>query len=107
MPFQPFFFPVFIPFFLCTRTNKELHFHLLKLAHTENKLAGYNLIPERFTNLCNTKRNFKPCRFLYVQKVYEYTLRCFRPQVNNIIIRIISGNGAKLGLKHQVKLPDV
>src|SRR4051812_14448801 len=74
MPFHSFGLPVFIPFLLRTRADKELHFHLLKLAHPENKLARHNLISKRFTNLCNTKRNFHTPGFLHIQKVYEDTL---------------------------------
>src|SRR3954470_19695021 len=59
MPFQSFFLPVFVPFFLCARTYKKLHLHLFKLPHSENKLAGYNFIAESFTNLRNAKRYFK------------------------------------------------
>src|SRR6266487_4772792 len=58
MPFHSFFFPGFIPFFLRTWTNEILHFHLLKLPHTKNKLPRYNFIPERLPYLCNTERNF-------------------------------------------------
>src|SRR4051812_10239079 len=57
VPVEPFLFPVFVPFFLCAGTYKELHFHLLKFAHAKNKLPGHNFIPECFTNLCNTKRD--------------------------------------------------
>src|SRR5258705_9701197 len=64
MPFQSFFFPVLVPFFLCAGTNKELHFHLLKLTHPENKLPRHNLITECFTDLRNPKRYLHSSRFL-------------------------------------------
>jgi hypothetical protein len=79
MPFQSLLFPVFVPFFLCAGADKELHFHLLKLAHPENKLPGDNFITESFTNLCNAKRDFKPCRFLNIEKIYKNSLCRFRP----------------------------
>src|SRR5688572_15482961 len=63
MPFQSFLFPVFIPFFLRTGTNKELHFHLLKFSHAENKLSCYNFIRECFTDLRSEERRVgKECR---------------------------------------------
>src|SRR5690606_8574685 len=58
VPVQAFFFPVFVPLHLYTRTYKILHFHLFKLAHTENKLSCNDLVTESFTDLCNPERNF-------------------------------------------------
>src|SRR4051794_29050054 len=37
VPLHSCFFPVLIPFFLCARLNKELHLHLLKFTHAEDK----------------------------------------------------------------------
>src|SRR6476646_7703197 len=104
MPFQAGFLPVLVPFFLCARTDEKLHFHLLKLAHTEDKLAGYNLVAECLTNLGNTKRYFHTCGLLHVEEIYEDTLCSFWAQVNSISI---FGNRAKLGREHQVKLADI
>src|SRR5215213_1820654 len=55
MPFQSFFFPMLVPFFLRSGTNKKLHFHLLKLSHSKDKLPRNNFISKRFSYLCNTK----------------------------------------------------
>jgi TonB family protein len=44
MPFDTLFFPMIIPFHFRARLYKVLHFHLLKLPHTENKLPGNNFI---------------------------------------------------------------
>src|SRR5258706_13849271 len=88
MPVQSFLFPVFIPFFLCSGTNKELHFHLFKLTHPENELPCYDFIPESFTDLCNAERNLHPPGLLYIQKIDEYALGCFGSQVNLIILII-------------------
>src|SRR3989338_9167195 len=57
VPLHPGFLPVFIPLHLFAWTHKKLHFNLLKFAHAENELTGYNLVAEGLTNLCNTKRN--------------------------------------------------
>src|ERR1700744_2016521 len=57
VPLQAGLLPVLKPFFLRTRANKELHLHLLKLAHTDNELACNNLVPESFTDLRDTKRD--------------------------------------------------
>src|SRR4051812_23563943 len=64
VPFHSLLFPELVPLFLCTGANEKLHLHLLKLAHPENKLTGYDLIAECFSNLCNTERNFHPASFL-------------------------------------------
>ena len=84
MPFHSFFFPVFIPFFLCAGPDKELHFHLFKFPHAENELPGYDFIAKCFTNLGNTKRNFHPSGFLHIQEVHKNSLCSFRSQVNFI-----------------------
>src|SRR5687767_3545020 len=78
MPFLSFIFPEVVPFHLCAGANEKLHFHLFKLTHAENKLAGNNFITESFACLRNTKRNFHPARFLHVEKVYKNTLCSFR-----------------------------
>src|SRR5688500_10592188 len=93
-----------IPLLLCARTNKKLHFHLLKFPHAENELAGYNLIPECFSNLCNAKRNFHSSCFLHVQKVYKNSLCCFRPQINFIGFFTYT---SYLSGEHKVELPHI
>ena len=107
MPLQTRFFPILIPLTFCARAYEELHFHLLKLTHTENELTGNNLVTESLTYLCNTKWHFHTRRFLHIQKIHENTLSCFWTQVNLIVIRIIRSNSAKLCFKHQVKLTNI
>src|SRR5947209_10919210 len=99
MPLLPGFAPVFKPFFLSTRFTEKLHFHLFKLTHTEDKLAGYDLVAERLANLGDTKRYLHACRLLHVEEVNKYTLGCFGAQVN--CIRLF-GYGAELCREHQV-----
>src|SRR4051794_34024210 len=104
MPLEAGLLPVFIPFFLCARTDKELHFHLLKLTHTEDELTGYDLVAERLTNLGDTKGYLHACRFLHVEEVNKDTLCGFGAQVNGISF---FGNRAKLCREHQVKLANI
>src|ERR1051325_6417939 len=66
VPFHALFFPVFVPLFLGARADKKLHLHLLKFEHTENELAGNDLVTESLTGLGNTKRYFHPAGLLYV-----------------------------------------
>ncbi|MCY1538223.1 hypothetical protein D9M68_737520 [compost metagenome] len=101
MPFKPGLFPVFKPFFVFTRTNKKLHFHLLKFTHPHDKLAGNYFIPEGLTDLGNTERNFHPAGLLYVQKIHKNALCCFRTKV---YLFTTLGHGTKLCAEHQVKL---
>src|SRR6185437_8397527 len=54
MPFHSFCFPIVVPFHFCSGLHKELHFHLFKFTHSENKLACYNFIAECFASLCNS-----------------------------------------------------
>ncbi len=58
MPLQTRLFPVVEPFELLSWFHEELHLHLLELAHTEDELAGHNLVAERLADLRNTKRQF-------------------------------------------------
>ncbi len=74
---------------------------MLKFPHPENKLPGYNFVPESFTNLGNTKRNFHPAGFLHVQEIHKYALGRFGAQVNGTGI---FGYGTNLRRKHQIKL---
>src|SRR5947207_1893482 len=57
VPAHAFFFPAFVPLFLRSRANEELHFHLLEFTGAENKLTGNDFVSESFTDLCNAKRN--------------------------------------------------
>ena len=104
MPLQARFFPVPVPFAFCAWANKELHFHLLKFAHSKNKLPCHDLVTKCFAGLCNTKWDFHTCRFLHVKEIHKNTLCCFGAQVNGIGI---FGHRTQLGREHQVKLADI
>src|SRR5690606_35542681 len=92
VPFDTLFFPVFVPLHFFTGANKELHFHLFELTHTEDKLARHDFVTESFSGLCNSKWNLHAADFLYVQEVYKNTLSGFRTE--------IYGSGAISGRSH-------
>ena len=104
MPLHTRFFPLIKPLHLGTRFHKKLHLHLFELTHTEDKLAGYDLISERFSYLCDTERQLHATGLLHIEIVYEDTLCRFRTQINPIsTLR----SGAHFGGKHEVELPHI
>jgi len=82
VPFGAHVFPVIVPFHFFAWAHKELHFHLLKLAHTEDELARYNFVAEGLANLGNTKRDLHAARFLDIQEINENALCRFWTQVD-------------------------
>ena len=101
VPFESFFLPLLIPFFLCSRWDEELHFHLFEFAHAEDELTGYDFIAKGFSNLCNTKGKFHPSRFLDIEEVDKNSLCGFGPQIK---IHGSIGRGTEFGAKHKVEL---
>src|SRR5579862_4449521 len=101
MPFHSCLFPICIPFHFFARSDKELHFHLLEFAHSENKLAGHYLIAKCFARLRNTKRNFHSPRFLHIGEIYKYTLSGFGAQINSISLFT---NRPNLRTEHKIEL---
>ena len=104
MPFHTCLLPFVEPLHLRAWLDKELHLHLLKLAHTENELAGNNLVAESLANLCNAKRNFHASCLLHVEIIDKYTLGCFRTEV--YLARTVGGRAHLCG-EHQVELAHV
>ena len=104
MPLQAGLFPLFVPFFLGSRGNKELHFHLFKFPHAKNKLPGNNFVAKSFSGLCYSKRNLHSTRFLNIEKVDKYSLCRFRTEIQ---IHGRLGRSAELGAKHEVELFDI
>src|SRR5690606_36766968 len=82
--------------------DKELHLHLLKLPHTEDKLPGNDFISKGFSDLSDTKSHLHPRRLLHIEEIDKYPLGSFRPQVDG---RRILCYRTHLGTKHQVELP--
>ncbi len=103
VPFDSVIFPVLVPFHFFSWTNEKLHFHLFEFAHAKNKLTSNNFISEGFTNLGNPKGNLHSSCFLYVQEIYENTLRRFWTQIN---YRSIARNRTHLRREHQVELSN-
>src|SRR5690554_1162700 len=97
MPFISFFFPVFVPFQLFSRTHKILHFHLFELSHSENKLTRNDFVTESLSDLSNSKRDFHSSCLLNIQEVYKNTLGSFRTQIN---FRCFTSNRTKLCREH-------
>ena len=104
MPFQTSRLPFLKPLDLLTRTNEELHLHLLELAHTEDKLTSHDLITERLTDLGDTERDLHTASLLHIQEVHENTLGRLRTKIN--LHRSISGR-THIRREHQVKLANL
>src|SRR5665647_785584 len=82
VPFNAQVLPFLKPYKFSSRADKKLHFHLLKFAHSEYKLACNNLVPESLPDLSNTERNFHPSGFLHIHIVDKNSLCCFGAKVN-------------------------
>ena len=76
----------------------------LELAHTEDEVAGRDLVAEGFANLTDAERQLAPGGALHIHKVGKDALRGFGTQIHRVF-RIL-GDTLE-GFEHQVKLPDV
>src|SRR5690625_4178640 len=97
VPFQSLFFPVFIPFDFFSGPDKELHFHLFKFPHSEDKLAGHYFISKSFSYLCNSKRDPQAAASLNIQEIHKNSLSSFRSQVK---IHSTFCGSSQFGSKH-------
>ena len=70
--------PVLEPVKIGARLAEELQLHLLELTGTEGEVTRCNLVTERFTDLTDSKWDFLSGSSLYIFKVYENSLCCFR-----------------------------
>ena len=93
--------PIAKPLKICSGLAEELKLHLLKLANTEYKVTGSDLITEGLSYLRDTERKLLSCCSLYAYKVCKYTLCRFRTKIYGILC--ILGYTLE-GLKHKVKL---
>src|SRR6185295_15390040 len=70
VPAHALLLPVLEPFHvglvrrLRARIDEELHLHLLELTRPEDEVAGRDLVPKRFTDLRDAKRNLLTRRLL-------------------------------------------
>ena len=97
VPLHTPFLPPIKPFVLRARLYEKLHLHLLKLAHTEDKLAGHDFVAKGFTDLRDAEGELHTSRLLHVQIVNKNALRRLRTQIDG---RCALGGTANLGLKH-------
>ena len=95
--------PILEPFHILAWLAEELQLHLLKFTHTENEVAGGNLIAEGFADLRDTSRQFFAGGAHHILEIHKDALRRFRPQIN-----LVGGvfRHAGIGLEHQVELTD-
>ena len=96
--------PVLEPFQVGIGLAEELQLHLLKLAHTEDEVAGGDLIAEALADLTNAEGQLAAGRALDIHKVDKDALCGFRTQINGVLG--ILGNALE-GLEHQVELADI
>ena len=73
--------PVIVPFFICSRLNKEFHFHLLELTGTEYEITRGDFIAETFTRLPNAKWWLLASGRHDIEVIHENTLGGFRSQI--------------------------
>ncbi len=73
-------FPVCEPLQLRSRFAEEFQLHLFEFSGTENEVSRGDFVTEGFTYLCDTKRDLFSGSSLYILKVYEDPLCCFRSQ---------------------------
>ena len=99
-PFDPGFFPHFMPFFVFAGHNKIFQLGLFKLPDAEDKVARCDFIAERFADLSNAERQLARGGINHVFKLGKNCLCGFRTQISQIF-RII--NRADRRLEHQVK----
>ena len=97
-------FPVRKPFQIRIRLTEELHLHLFELSHTEDKVAGCDLVSERFTHLADAKRNLLAGGSLHILEINKNTLCRLRTQIYGVL-RVLCD--ALEGLEHQIELSDI
>src|SRR5690242_13749950 len=84
--------------------DEILHLHLLKLARAQNEIARRDLVPERFTDLRNSKRQLAPHRSLHAEKVDKDSLRSFRAQIRERGWIVLFRVRAEKRAKHHVEI---
>ena len=104
VPFHAGFLPLLEPFHLGAGLAEELHLHLLELAHTEDELAGDDLVAEGLTYLGDAEGNLHAAGFLHVDVVHEDALGGLRAEIYGV--GALAG-GAELGAEHEVELAHV
>ena len=70
-----------MPLLIGARFDKEFHFHLLKLASSENEVSGSDFVSKRLSDLTDAERRLHSRRTKNVGKVHKDSLRGFWSQV--------------------------
>ena len=96
--------PVAEPFKVGAGLAEELKLHLLKLAGTEYKVTGCDLVSEGLTDLRDTEGQLAAGCSLNVYKVCEDTLSCLGTEINGVLC--VLGYALEC-LEHQVELTNV
>ena len=104
MPFEAFLLPVAEPLHLGAGTDEELHLHLLEFAHTEDELAGDNLVAEGFAYLGDAEGNLHAAGLLDVEEVDKDALCRLGTEIEGVAV---VDDGAHLGGEHEVELAHV
>ena len=74
VPLQAGLLPELKPLHLLAGTHKELHLHLLKLAHAEDELASHYLVAEGLAYLRDTEGDAHAAGLLHIQEVHKDAL---------------------------------
>ncbi len=104
VPCQTPLFPLLEPLEFFAGAYKELHFHLLELAHTEDELACDNLVAEGLAYLCDAEGYAHTAGLLDVEVVDKDALSGLGTQVYG---HGTVGGAAHFGAEHQVELTYV
>src|SRR5215510_12238725 len=82
VPLKALVHPLSMPFFIRPRHTEKLDLHLLELTGAERKIAGRDLISERFTDLGDSERQFLPRSLKDIVEVDKDSVGGFRPEIN-------------------------
>ena len=101
VPSQTLFLPLLKPIQLSSGLHEELHFHLLKLTHSENELTCHDLVSKGFSRLRNSEWDLHPSGFLHVQVIDKNSLSGFWPQIHGTCSFC---HGTHFSCEHQIEL---
>ncbi len=92
--------PALEPFFVGSRLDEELHFHLLELASAKDEVPRGDLVPERLADLGDPEGNFLARRIEHVEVVDVDALRRLGAEIDD---RSLLFHRTHEGLEHQVE----
>ena len=102
VPVDAVLYPLFVRALILAGQDKILYLHHLKLARSEDEVAGGDFVSERLADLGDTERRALSGRCEDVGEVDEYPLRRLRAQIGfgRAVLRRPDGR-----LEHEVELP--